>query len=647
MDPAVEAIAVAFEEMPAALFVLRGAEHVVIAANRAARAITGNRPFVGRPIREGVPELEGQQILEILDEAYGAGQPISQPERRVLVDRNGDGSLEEGFFTWTFVPVRFADGGRGTAVHVIETTDLVRRRQAAESRAVASERRYREALDVVLALQEHLLPHGVPVLPRVRLAARYVVAGREAAAGGDLFDAVALADGRVVLMVGDVVGHGAPAAAVMGQLRAVALESLASGVDIVEAATRLSGLAGRLRTARGATICLVELDPSTGELRYVSCAHPPLLVLDPGAGARFLPRPDGSPLGVGDRPPTVATDRLRPGQMLLLYSDGLVERAGRTLTDGLTDLSRVAAAALTDPVGPQTSLPPVLLDRVCALLVERMGTLGYGDDVTLLGAELLAAPWRRVELSLPARGDSLAEVRGALRSWLSEIGVSGADASAVTHAAQEACANVVEHAYGVPTPDDSLARIGITAQVTADGTLDLEVADRGRWRPPGADPGGRGRGLMLMRGLIDKVDVVSAEDGTRVRFRHPLTRPVVMGTAPVDSQLDRHAAASFATELIRGDSPVLRVSGPVDHDTADRLRVAAFDAGRGGGLPLTVDLSAVSHLASAGLQMLHELDAQLTGSGTFRLLAPMDGGAYQVLQLGGLGHRMQSALTTR
>jgi serine phosphatase RsbU (regulator of sigma subunit)/anti-sigma regulatory factor (Ser/Thr protein kinase)/ABC-type transporter Mla MlaB component len=639
-----EPIAAAFEEMPAALFVLSGSEHVVVAANRVARAITGNRPFVGQPIRAGLPELEGQQILEVLDEAYGAGQLVIQPERRVLVDRNGDGSLEEGFFSWAFVPVRFADGTRGTAVQAIETTDFVRRRQAAESRAVVSERRYREALDVVLALQEHLLPRGVPVLPSVRLAARYVVAGRETAAGGDLFDAVPLANGRVVLMVGDVVGHGAPAAALMGQLRAVALESLSSGVGIVETAIRLSGLAARLRTARGATIFLAELDPSTGDLRYVSYAHPPALVLDPGAGARFLPPPQGFPLGVGDRPPTLCTDRLRPGQQLLLYSDGLVERAGRTLSDGLTDLSRVASAALADPIGPDTSLPPILLDRVCALVIERMGTLGYNDDVTLLAAELLAEPWPAMELSLPAVGESLAGMRRALGSWFGAVGVSAEDASTVVHAVQEACMNIVEHAYGVCEPDDPRATIEITARVTADGMLELEVADRGQWRAPAADPGGRGRGLMMMRGLIDTVDIVSTLDGTRVRLRHPLSRLVAVGTAQVDSQPSSDAEARFGTELIRADRPVLKVTGPVDQDTADRVRVAAFDAGRGGGLALTLDLSEVTHLASAGLQMLHELDTQLARSDAFRLVAPIDGAAYQVLLLGGLGHRLDPAL---
>jgi PAS domain-containing protein len=134
----------AFEDVPAALFVFEGPSHRILAANRLARGSTGDRPnLIGLEIRDALPELEGQQILEILDEAFSA-PAAGQPERRVLLDRNGDGALEEGFFAWTFVPVDFDDGVAGIVVHAIENTELVRQRQAAESRAVASERRFQK-----------------------------------------------------------------------------------------------------------------------------------------------------------------------------------------------------------------------------------------------------------------------------------------------------------------------------------------------------------------------------------------------------------------------------------------------------------------------------------------------------------------------
>ena len=91
---------------------------------------------------------------------------------------------------------------------------------------------------MVLALQEALLPPALPVLPRARIAARYLPAGQEQAAGGDWFDAVPLTDGTVALMVGDVVGHGIAASAAMGQLRSVLDELLAAEPDLGTVLTR-------------------------------------------------------------------------------------------------------------------------------------------------------------------------------------------------------------------------------------------------------------------------------------------------------------------------------------------------------------------------------------------------------------------------
>ena len=168
----------AFEQMPAVLWAFEGPRHRVVAANRAARASVGDRPdIIGRPISEVIPEMAAHQIFEMIDQVYATGKPISRADRRVLVDRDGDGNLEEDFYTYTFLPTRDADGAvTGMVVHIVETTQWVRRRQAAEARADDSERRYREARDVVLALQRSLLPDGLPVLPRLRMAARY--AGR-------------------------------------------------------------------------------------------------------------------------------------------------------------------------------------------------------------------------------------------------------------------------------------------------------------------------------------------------------------------------------------------------------------------------------------------------------------------------------------
>jgi hypothetical protein len=125
-----------------------------------------------------LPELEGQQIFEMMEEAYAAGRVVAAADRRVLVDRDGDGRLEEGFFTYTFVPTFSGDGQpRGLVVHSVETTEQAMRAAAAERAAAASRQRLQQASEVVLELQRSLLPGGLPMLPRLSLAAQYRVAG--------------------------------------------------------------------------------------------------------------------------------------------------------------------------------------------------------------------------------------------------------------------------------------------------------------------------------------------------------------------------------------------------------------------------------------------------------------------------------------
>ena len=120
---------------------------------------------------------------------------------------------------------------------------------------------------IVAEFQEALLPTALPVLPQARIAARYLVAGHEQAAGGDWFDAIPLADGSVALIVGDVVGHGVAASAAMGQLRAVLAELLAAEKELAHVLERADAFAARTPALRAATLALVVLDPADGSLR--------------------------------------------------------------------------------------------------------------------------------------------------------------------------------------------------------------------------------------------------------------------------------------------------------------------------------------------------------------------------------------------
>jgi serine phosphatase RsbU (regulator of sigma subunit) len=165
---------------------------------------------------------------------------------------------------------------------------------------------------IVAELQEALLPTALPVLPRARIAARYLEAGHEQRAGGDWFDAIPLAGGRVALVVGDVVGHGVAASAAMGQLRAVLAELLAAGEDLGHVLRRADAFAARMPALRAATLALAVLDPAGGQLRYATCGHPPPLVIDTGGTARYLAGPGTGPLGTGSTP-VLATGALALG----------------------------------------------------------------------------------------------------------------------------------------------------------------------------------------------------------------------------------------------------------------------------------------------------------------------------------------------
>ena len=204
-----------------------------------------------------------------------------------------------------------------------------------EEVAAAERERARRAEAVAETLQRSLLPERLPELPELQLAGRYVPAGRELHVGGDWYDAIPLADGRVVLAIGDVAGHGIRAAAVMGEvshaLRAYARE----GYTPAELLRRLDSLVLGAPGIPMVTCQCALLDPATGELRWASAGHPPPLVVRADGAVEWLETRVAHPLGVmpGTRQ-TEAEGRLEDGDALVLFTDGLVERRGPTIDDG-------------------------------------------------------------------------------------------------------------------------------------------------------------------------------------------------------------------------------------------------------------------------------------------------------------------------
>jgi serine phosphatase RsbU (regulator of sigma subunit)/anti-sigma regulatory factor (Ser/Thr protein kinase) len=622
-DPAT--VMEAFENAAPVLVLFEGPDLVIRAANAACRALYRREDVVGLPAREAVPAIVGQEIFEVLDRVWAEGRPFLAVEWQTIFDRSDPDS--EVFLTFSLVPVRRPDGTMyGIVAHAVDRTDEVMARRVAQARIAGAEQRAEAAEQVLFTLQRHLLPDVLPVLPRVRLAARYRVAEAELQAGGDWFDAVPLEDGRVALVVGDVVGHGAEAAAAMARLQTVLHEALLHpDVDVADAVARLDAYAARTPATRAATVCLAVLDPADRTVTYLSRAHPAPLVCRADGRTRYLPATPGAPLGVRGNAPAPSVERLDAGDVVLLYTDGLVERPGETLRDGQDRLARVVAAALD--TGGRLA-PRSLPDRLTTLAVERITRVGYHDDVTALAAHLLPEPWEPLTLDLRARPAELATVREAVTAWLGPLGVRDTDATAVMLAACEAATNVVVHAYADGVP----GRLGLVADLDATGTVRVTVDDDGRWRPPTGTSGGRGIGLM--RTVCDEVVIDSGAHGTRVTMcltpGHPTMLAHDNGRA-FDATPATHEFSVTRTDP-PGRRPRLAVHGALDATTTPLLHA---EVQHHHSEPLVLDLSEVSLLASAGVQLLH----RLTGELPIELWAPPGSSARQILDLTDLGAR--------
>jgi serine phosphatase RsbU (regulator of sigma subunit)/anti-sigma regulatory factor (Ser/Thr protein kinase)/anti-anti-sigma regulatory factor len=525
-----------------------------------------------------------------------------------------------------FPPVTWVGRGYKLRSHVVigpAAGDALSRRSAdpqaeaeAHRLAAAADVRPDPAGEVTARLQQALLPSAVPVLPQARIAARYLVASQEQAGGGDWLDAIPLAAGTVALVVGDVVGHGLAAAAAMAQLRAVLTELMIAEADLGAVLARLDAFAERTQALRAATLALAVVDPAVGSVQYVTCGHPAPLIVAPDGATRFLAASGSGPLGVGSVP-VLAADQLLPGEVIVLYSDGLIEQPGTILTEGMTLLAAVAADAAAE--GDLAPGPPGrLAERVCQLATERLAGAASADDVTVLAAERRAVAIPPLRLRVQSEAASLTVLRRALHGWLGDVDPQPDDRDAIHMAVVEIATNAIEHAYpaGEPGPVDfSLA-------LRSDGQLECVVADYGRWQVPGQADADRGNGLMVTRHLVDEMrishpaeaaDAAAGAPSTVVTLLHLLRRPVALGVAGGPEPATAASPPPFdVTNDTAGKTARALVRGPVDITTADQLLRRLLAACRGGTLPLTVDLTGVTQLASAGVSALYQLSRQLT-----------------------------------
>ena len=382
----------------------------------------------------------------------------------------------------------------------VEDRDLLQ--HAADRAALAIEHaELSERRRLAEALQRRLLPQRITGLPGIEIASRYLPAGESL--GGDWYDAFPLAPGKIVLAVGDVVGHGLGAAATMAQLRTALRAYAIDGHAPSDVVSRVNRLMWQLGPAAMTTLAYLVIDPVAESVELVTAGHPPPLIVHPDGTAEYLPLSGGIALGASDiaRFPS-QVHPLPIGTTVVLYTDGLVESRGVSIDHGLERL-RVVAEGAADP------------EALCEAATEQLVPESPEDDIAMIAARLrsvddrLAATWA-------AEKEVLSDVRLMLRRWLRAHGATEDECYDIVVACQEACANAVEHAYGPGPRSFDLEAISTGDRVT------VTIRDHGRWRPPRGT--NRGRGLSLMRALMEHVDVTHTDEGTVVVLERTLER---------------------------------------------------------------------------------------------------------------------------
>jgi signal transduction histidine kinase/DNA-binding response OmpR family regulator len=376
----------------------------------------------------------------------------------------------------------------------------------AMARIRAAEREHRIATD----FQDHLLDLDQSSTAVV-VSAVYQPAAEAMRVGGDWYLVTPLDETRVGLCVGDVVGHGLAAATVMGKLRAaVAATAMSSGApsDILATVQRY---AATVPGARGTTLTYATLDTAAGTIDHVCAGHPYPLLVAPDGTTRFLFGGRVPPLAAVSGSPSGPSETadVPVGSLLILYTDGLIERYGESVSEGLARLATAATACATLPV-----------DDVCSTLLERQAPPGdYTDDVGILAVRPTGATETSFVAVLPADPTQMAPLRHRLRRWLARLELDGTLNYRIVLGVGEALANAIEHGSGMD------AGKTVSVEVFADvDAIRATVSDAGQWSADSAASrrsADRGWGLTLINGLADAVDTVRTARGTHVTVQFP------------------------------------------------------------------------------------------------------------------------------
>lgn len=355
------------------------------------------------------------------------------------------------------------------------------------------------------ALQRSLWPSGLPDIPGLEFAARYVPAG-VGEVGGDWYDVLVMPSGSTWVVIGDVAGRGLPAAVAMGRLRSALRAYTMESPGPADLLRRLDLHLRQFDPDVMATVLCALVSPDCARIQLCSAGHPaPVVSAGVEIPAAFIELSADLPLGVNPARPRHSTAMaFPPGAAVCLYTDGLVERRNTRIEDGMERVRRSVFAGSPDSV-------------CAAVMADLVGDGPVDDDVAMLVVRRQSAgEMGPLDVRMPAVPGSLFPIRNATRRWLADLGVSSGTSSDLVLAIGEAVANVVEHAYG-PRGGEVFVHLAVSR-----GDVLAMVRDTGRWRAPRGRF--KGRGAKLMSGLSDSVHTEHSDTGTKVVIRKRIVR---------------------------------------------------------------------------------------------------------------------------
>ena len=349
-------------------------------------------------------------------------------------------------------------------------------------------RRYSREHATALTLQRSMLPTGLSAPSSVEVRHRYLPGSQLIEVGGDWYESIALPGGRVALVVGDVAGHGVRAAVTMGRLR-TAIHTLAMlELPPAETLQQLDELMQELgvREPHFATCIYAIFDAVTGTCELASAGHLPPLLVRPDGSNEFLDVLPSPPLGIGTGPIQSRVLEIEDGSLLVLYTDGLVEKRTADIDEGLSRLRGI--------FGPGSASRP--LEDLCKAALDGVYSDHERDDIALLIARLHRIPAdHHVSWNLSAELTSAGRARTLIRQPLRRWGLADLIPSAEL-LVSELVTNAVRYAQG---------RIGL--RLVLEGGLVCEVLDDSaalpRLRHPGEEDE-RGRGLQIVSQMAQR-----------------------------------------------------------------------------------------------------------------------------------------------